>query len=280
MDEHESRFRVHVYELNAFGELRTTALLHFLQQTASDASAAVGFGEDWYAANRKVWTIRRTCVEVARPAMYGDEIRVRTRVVDMRRVRSQREYRLTGVNDGSPIAHGFSDWVFVDFARLRPIQPPEEMKAALLPNGGAAAERTLLEIGTPPPNAFGSRRRVRFADLDTFAHVNNAHYAAYVEDDLWNALGDRGWAIDPYAREGHPTLARIDVEYFEAAELGDEVTGRVWVRAVTPVAFLCEHELRRGDRLMLQAQTEWRWTGGRRPQALHTALLSLAAPTS
>lgn len=276
--EHESRLRVRVFELNAFGELRTTALLHFLQQAASDAVAAVGFGEDWFVANRKVWTIRRTRVEVARPAVYGDEVLVRTRVADIRRVRSQREYRLLRASDGAPIAEAFSDWVFVDLERLRPVQPPEEMKAALLPAGGSAVERALLEIGEPPPNAFATHRRVRLADLDSFAVVNNAHYAGYVEDDLWSALAERGWAVDPHGRDGHPVLALLDIEYFEATGLCDELAGRVWVPEAAGDRFVSEHELRRAGRLALQARAEWRWSRGDIPEGLSAALNSLAPP--
>ena len=47
---HTSTYRVQLYDVDAFGELSSTAVLRFLQQAATDASAALGFDLEWYEA--------------------------------------------------------------------------------------------------------------------------------------------------------------------------------------------------------------------------------------
>lgn len=276
MAQHTSQFRVHVFDLDAFGELRTPTLLHFLQQAASDASAAVGFDEGWYARNRHVWVVRRTRIEILEPFVFGDTVLVRTWVSDLRRVRSQREYELLRQDDGACLARAFTDWVYVDLVRLRPTQPPTEMSHALMPARVIGTARQPLPVEPPPPHAFATHRWIEFSDLDPYTHVNNAYYARYIEQDLRAALAASGWTVDPAGREGHLRLASHDLEYFEAARQGDEIDGGVWVSTIGPNSFVCEHELRRARRLMLQARSEWRWHGNHLPALLCSALQRLS----
>ena len=41
------------------------------------------------------------------------------------------------------------------------------------------------------------RAWIELADLDSVAHVNNARYAAFLEQDLYDALAHNGWSLDP-----------------------------------------------------------------------------------
>src|SRR4029453_15199163 len=125
-------------------ELRPNGLLRFLQQAASDASAAVGFDVEWYERAGALWVIRRTIVDFLAPILYRDDLEVRTWVADIRRVRSQREYEVRRGRDATVVARGSTDWVYIDLARGTPVQPPEEMGKRLMPAVGG-------QPGPPPP---------------------------------------------------------------------------------------------------------------------------------
>ena len=75
---HTSTYRVQLYDVDAFGELSSTAVLRFLQQAATDASAALGFDLEWYERQRALWVIHRTTIDVLAPSFYRDELAVRT----------------------------------------------------------------------------------------------------------------------------------------------------------------------------------------------------------
>ncbi len=276
MRRHESRYRVQLYDVNAFGELHPVGLLRFMQQTASDASAAAGFDVEWYDRQGTIWLIRRTVAESLLPAVYRDEIAVRTWVSDMRRVRSQRDYELWRVRDEALLARGWSDWVYVDVARGKPVRAPDEMQRGLMPDGVVTQQRPPRRLGEPPPHAFRSERRVEFAAIDSVVHVNNALYAAYVEQDLWDALAAHGWPLDPFARRPRLRLRRHDIEYFEAALYDDRLAGLVWVTEMLPDGLRCEHVLQRNGRRLLHACSEWQWTGEALPAPLRRAAEALA----
>src|SRR5512145_1235857 len=114
MHTHASTFRVQIFDLDAYGELPTNGMLRFMQQTASDASAAAGFDVEWYERAGTLWVIRRTIADFLAPVHYRDELEVRTWVADIRRVRSQREYEVRRLADAARVARGSTDWVYID----------------------------------------------------------------------------------------------------------------------------------------------------------------------
>jgi acyl-CoA thioester hydrolase len=277
MRQHEFSFRVQLYDVNAFGELSSTGLLRFLQQAASEASAALGYDADWYAEQGTAWLIRRTVVDIDQPAPYREEVTVRTWVSDIRRVRSQREYEVRLSGNGTLIARGHTDWVYVDLNRDKPIQPPVELQALLMPDGIRRGRRSAPRAGEPPEGAFHTQRQVEFNALDSVAHVNNARYAAYLEQDLLDALASHGWEIDPMSRGGRLRPRRYAIEYFDSARYRDRLEGRIWVTEARPRDFACHYWLHRDGQRLLHATTHWEWTEKEMPADLRRALSELAA---
>jgi acyl-CoA thioesterase FadM len=274
MRSHTWTTRIHLWDLNAYGDVHGAAWLRLLWQAASDASAAAGFGLDWYERHGTIWLIRRTALAIPAPARVDDSIAITTWVADIRRVRSRREYDVSRSSDKAAIARAWTDWVYVD-ARGKPVRVPEQVQHALMPDGVVARERTNHPWPAPPAGAFRRRRCVEFAALDTVAHVNNAYYAHYLEQDVFDALAARGWAIDPAARDGHLRLGALDIEYFDAALYRDEIEGSVWIIDGATDSFTCAHAIGRAGTHLVRARTEWHWSAGAMPAALRGAVASL-----
>lgn len=272
---HASHFPVRIFDVDVFGELRTPVLLRFLWQTASDASAAVGYDLEWYERAGTLWIIRRTRLEWLAPVRYRDALTVRTWVSDIRRVRSQREYVVE--RDGATVARAATDWVYVDLIRGALVQPPEELQRALMPDGVTSQKRPPSPAAAPPQPAVRLARRVELADLDTVAHVNNAQYSVFVEQMVWDALAARGWRLDAEPGAPRPHLVAHDIEYFEAARYGDQLAGAVWVTTITDGGFATDCQLSIDGRRSLHARSTWRWTDGPLPAPLAAAIRALAA---
>jgi acyl-CoA thioester hydrolase len=276
MNVHTSRFRVQIFDVDAWGEMRTSVALRFLQQAASDASAAVGFDVEWYARAGALWVIRRTTIEFLEPAHYRDELAVRTWVSDLRRVRSQREYEMRRVGSETLLARAVTDWVYLDLTRGALAQPPEEMRRRLMPDA-VSRPRPARAAAAPSAAAVQVARRVELADLDSVGHVNNAQYAVYVEQAVHDALAARGGRPDTSPSAPHLRVRRHDLEYFAEAQYGDALAATVWVAGVTPHAFASECALVRDATRVLHASSEWMWSEADMPSALRTAARDLAA---
>jgi acyl-CoA thioester hydrolase len=274
---HSSTFDVHIFDLDPFGELRTNVLLRFLWQAASDASAAAGFDLDWYERAGTLWIIRRTGLEIDAPSGYRDRLRVDTQVIDFRRVRSQRTYTVRRLDDETIVARATTDWVYVDLGRAALAQPPAAMQHAFMPSGVSSRGRAASLITAEPNQAWCGSRRIELADLDTVAHVNNAQYAVFVEQAVWDALATAAWLVDVTASAAHLRATGHDLEYFDAAQYGDEVRASVWVSALWNDGFTSDCHLEGPRGRCLYARSTWRWSDGRLPPALHTAARSLCA---
>ena len=218
-------------DVDAFGELRTSTLLKFLQEIATRASTDAGFDPAYYARAGTMWLVRRTTVEREHAARYGDTLEATTWIADFRRVRSQRRYE---VHAGDHVvARATTDWVYVDAAHSRPRTIPLEMQRVFVPEGAASTPRFAMPASDPPPGATILAHRVAPYELDALAHVNNANYVHYVEHAALDAATAVGWSIDRQLGAGGRLRAiRHDLEYLDGALLGDEIRIASWPTAV------------------------------------------------
>jgi acyl-CoA thioester hydrolase len=95
------------------------------------------------------------------------------------------------------------------------------------------------------------------ADIDELGHVNNVVYLRWVQDIAvahWRAAAARDdrqkvlWVV-----------VRHEIDYRQAARLGDAILARTWVGAATRIKFERHTELLRASdrRLLAKARTVW-----------------------
>jgi acyl-CoA thioester hydrolase len=95
------------------------------------------------------------------------------------------------------------------------------------------------------------------ADIDQLGHVNNVTYLRWVQD-----AAAAHWTMIAPAEDQAKLLwivLRHEIDYKQAAHLGDEVIARTWVGAATRLRFeRFTDVLRRSDRTVLAAaKTIW-----------------------
>ncbi len=214
-------------DLDAFGEWRTSALLRFLQETATAASADAGFDGRYYDQSGTMWLVRRTTLNLLEPARYGDAIEAVTWIADFRRVRSRRDYEVRAGD--RMIARAHTDWVYVDRERSRPRRVPVDMERVFVPDGAHALERPDFPEADPPTSAFRSERRVELHELDALRHVNNANYVHYLEQACYDAAAAAGWTLtEQLAAGGRLRAVAHDLEYLDSAIYGDRLSVVTW----------------------------------------------------
>jgi acyl-CoA thioester hydrolase len=73
------------------------------------------------------WVIREHRIEYFLPAFAGQEIRIKTWIENVRRVRSLRKYEFVRTSDSGVLVKGETDWVFVDVKTGSPRAIPAEV---------------------------------------------------------------------------------------------------------------------------------------------------------
>jgi acyl-CoA thioester hydrolase len=124
---HQFDFTVPEAAVDANRHVNNVAYVQWMQEAAIRHSEAAGCTRLTLAAGA-TWVVRTHRIEYLNPAFGGELLRVQTWVAGVRKVRSLRCYRFIRVADGTVLAQGESDWVFVDALTGRPRAIPPEIR--------------------------------------------------------------------------------------------------------------------------------------------------------
>lgn len=244
----ERSFKVRLYECDAYGHVNHANYLRYMQEAATEASAAAGYDVNRYRQMGRLWLIRDTDITYLRPLVYGDTVIVKTWVGDFRRVRSRRLYDMRLAGSDGPVATASTEWVFLDQATLRPATVPAEMVAAFRHAQMTPGMRRepFPEVPPAPPGTVRVRRRVEWRDIDPAQHVNNANYLAYIEECNVAATAAFGWPVSRITERNIGIVARrYRIEYLEPAVLDDELEVTSFLSDVKRATAVRHNEIRR-----------------------------------
>ena len=211
-------YRVRFDESGPDGRLPASGFLRYAQDMAWRHSTAGGFDREWYASRGFAWLIRAVELDVVGSVEHGQEIHVSTEVLGFRRAWARRRSEFRGGPEERPLAVALIDWVLLNTAG-RPVRAP----ADILQGFPGLAEGTFSPLRVPLPPAPGdalrSAFRVRRSELDPLAHVNNAAYLDYVDEQL-DLAGVTGRAA--------PLPRRYRVEYVAPARAREQLAASTW----------------------------------------------------
>lgn len=259
-------FRVRFYECDSYGHVNHAHYLRYMQETAFDASADVGYDLTRYEALGSHWLVHESDVEYLAPLRYGDSVTVKTWVLDFQRVRSRRAYELRLAGTGEMIAKATTDWVYVDRHTHHPQRIPPEMVKAFLPDGPPAGTSPRAPFPTPPPTPAGLftlHRPVSWVNVDPAGHLNNAAYLHYLEDATLADATFRGWPPGRMINEGHFAIVarRYHIRYHQPALISDELEISTWISDVKRATAIRHYTVKRANdqTLLAQARAFWVW---------------------
>lgn len=239
------RFRVRHYELDSFRHVNNAVYAHYMQEAAIEASTAAGYSPAWYREHNTSWFIRHLSIRYHAPAAYGDELEVTTWVSDMRRVTSNREYKITRASDGALIARARVNWVYVDLKTGQPRRIPKEFEQGFEPAGELEELGIRLPRPRVPENAYRYRtqRRVQTHELDTAQHVNNAIYLQWATQSYFDAIRTAGQPIEKIRNDWLVLQGGHEMEYFEPAMDNDAIEIVSWIGEMGKVRGAWTHEI-------------------------------------
>ena len=97
--------------------------------------------------------------------------------------------------------------------------------------------------------SFVHRETVRFRDLDSLAHMNNAVYATFLEQARIAFLSQHDAHVE------NMILARLEIDFRSPAEFGETIAIHVKPTRIGTKSFDLEYVMRAGDRVVAEAKT-------------------------
>lgn len=129
----QSMRRVQHYELDPAGHVNNSVYLNWFEQAMFDAHESVNWSFDRMRKDAGMVIFQAAHeVEYLRPAMYGMQVRIESRPVEIKRTRGAWLHELIDVATNETLARDYSVGVFLDAESLRPRPLPEEIQDALV----------------------------------------------------------------------------------------------------------------------------------------------------
>jgi acyl-CoA thioester hydrolase len=242
-------FRVRYSECDANGHLFNAHYLRFMQETAFDASAVIGYDPEKYQTMNRLWLVRYSQIEFLSPVLYNQNIEVKTWVQDFRSSSSRRMYLFSMAGSNHPVAKAHTDWVFVDRKTFKPARIPFEMQQAFFPEGvpkSFPVREHFPPLPPKPQKPYRTHRQVEWQDIDTAGMVNNPCYLDYVAECGFQAVASFKWPWKRMFEQGFAIfLRKIQIQYLQPALLGDQIELTTWVSGVKRVSATRHYEIRR-----------------------------------
>ena len=279
------RFRVRWTDCDASGYVSHVAFLCYTQEMGFEAGTDAGYGLPWWTEVGVGWLARRSHIEYFQPVRYGDELDATTYLASFSRIRAQRNYDFVR-GDATLVAQAEIDWVLFDRRSGAPARLNADVMRAFRSEGPEPDAQSRPLDATPlpdssPPGAYRTSRRVYYADIDEYQHVNNAVYLSYVEQATIDADASLGFDIARLRDLGGLfVVGQHDIEYLRAAKYGDILDIATWIGEVTPGSILRHYTMRvQGGELSIRAQTRWVWIdlASRKPAEIPADLLEVLA---
>lgn len=220
------------------------ALTNRCQEAAGLHADALGIGIETLQQAGFTWMLGRLSLRLTALPHWQEALRLTTWPSGARgRLLAERQFVLERESDNTPLLTASSEWLCVDVKAGKLARLPESVLQLSHPgtlNFGLCAEKVpaLPKDVSPLAEATFAVRR---SEIDANRHVNNVHYTEWMLETLPETLFFNG------------TPTAFDIEYKQAAKLGDTVISRTYQG---PEGFL--HTITRSDgTLLARALSRW-----------------------
>ena len=202
------------YDLDGHGDVKLTALLRHINLSAGANAKELGIDLDFTLSLGLGFVIQRFALRMYKWPLYEETVQIRTWPAEITKGTFRRNGDMHS-QDGIKMAEWTGLWVLFDI-NARKIKRPAALPVEL-PRYGAMgvnieANRVHLPAGTAAP-AASFIHTVRFTDMDTFMHMNNAFYGDLVANAIYSA--------NPGVRAS--SVKEIQFNYLNETRIGDEI---------------------------------------------------------
>ncbi|MCD6395960.1 MAG: hypothetical protein J7L71_00335 [Spirochaetaceae bacterium] len=203
-------FKVHTYEVDTHNRLTIQALAQFLQESASNHAALLGFGVEFLLGNNRTWVLSRLAVEIKEFIPLGETITIKTWPAATEKLFFIRDFEISNSN-GKIIGSATSYWIFIDTEKGRPVHPSKNEIVFDYENIKRGFTRSLTKLPSMNKMLPLKSFHVRYSDLDLNNHVNNIKYIE------WGMEG-----IDPEYKRAHMPFT-LEINFLAEAKYSDLV---------------------------------------------------------
>lgn len=197
-------------EVSRDGFLKLRSLFDLLQEAAADHAIELGCGMPYLAEKNLLWVLSAIRIRNFRVPIRGEKLRIETWPTGFQRLFATREF-VWLTESGETLGIASSRWLLLAGGTLRPQRPETTLSVPLpLPKRPRYFEE--LPKLESVSGDFPFLCTVRDSQIDLNQHLNNAEYAAFVQDWLFNCTGCS------------PRFSEVQIQFLSEVKCGETLS--------------------------------------------------------
>ena len=240
----QKEYEIHFYEIDYSRKVLMTSIINFLGDIAIKQSDDLGIGLEWLIQKNLAWVIYKWDIKMIRYPKMNEKITVRTWPYSLRKFYAYRQYDILD-SEGNVVCTADSIWFLIDIIKRKPTKISDEMYEAYGIDKDSNQTIDFGKIEAPQEIHESKYFNVRYSDIDTNRHVNNAKYIDWCIETV---------PIDVVLKY---SLKNIKVIYEKETNYGERIKASTEIfREENKVTCLHKIEDTQGKRLTL-VKSEW-----------------------
>ena len=211
MNVYRDKLRLRHHQCGADCKLKLKSIFDLFQDAAAEHADILGCGLENMLTNQTLWVLSRQKIEIIRLPGVQENVTIETYPCGTERLFALREYRIYDENN-ELIVKGTAAWLVLDAVTMRPKRISENTLDVIPDNDDLP-----VSFKSPGKVAVCSGQplfcvSVKASDIDMNRHLNNANYAAMIQDAL---------SVDNL---GVADISTVEINYLHSGQCGEEIT--------------------------------------------------------
>lgn len=235
-------FVVPFYECDPTGTLHLSAMMNHLVLASERQLTSLGVGPIFMGTLGLGWVTTQYEIKITRLPKQHEHVTAETRATQYNKFFCYRDFWLHD-DAGAELAFVRSIWVVIDLKARKMIRLPAELTEKIASGFKPEVIRfpRIEKVDWEAETVLAKIFRVRYFDIDSNHHVNNAHYFDWMLDSL------------PLEFLKTHTIDSMSIKYDNEVTYGNEISSQA-----TQSELLTQHRIMSGDQLAAEAKINWR----------------------
>ena len=211
MYRHIKEYEIKYTDVDAFDNLKPSAILSFMEESACLSADELGFGYEDISPKNLGFILANAYIELFRPVKLGEKLEVHTWPIAPKMLIFLRDFELYCGTEKVGVCT--TRWCMIDVESFKPLPVSVYFADGAFDNYNK--ERSVLFSSWKIPAIIDGKpvgkKIVKLSDYDHYFHVNNTKYADYLYDTF--SLDDLSGKY----------FSKLQITYTKQCKLGEEI---------------------------------------------------------
>lgn len=179
----EKKYEIHYYEVDYKKRASMTSIMNYFCDIATKQSEDMNIGLKYMEENKMAWVLYKWDINIKRYPVYGDVINVTTNPKCLEKFYAYRHFEVIN-SKGEKIIDALSQWLLMDTEKRKLKKIPQKLFECYDSKELKSEDIKIPKVSKIKKVDNDKVFNVRYSDIDTNGHVNNAKYVSWIIETM------------------------------------------------------------------------------------------------